>query len=75
MESERSCPICKKMFPVRAELRSFGPFCSARCRSVDLGEWLSGGYRISRTVEEEDLDSGMVGQEALEDDGDKRHQS
>jgi endogenous inhibitor of DNA gyrase (YacG/DUF329 family) len=22
------------------------PFCSARCRSIDLGRWLGGAYRI-----------------------------
>jgi endogenous inhibitor of DNA gyrase (YacG/DUF329 family) len=30
----------------------FGPFCSARCRSIDLGNWLEGGYRIAATLEE-----------------------
>ena len=34
------------------------PFCSERCKSIDLGSWLEGSYRISRPVEEEDLDSG-----------------
>jgi endogenous inhibitor of DNA gyrase (YacG/DUF329 family) len=35
------CPICGK--PTVAEHR---PFCSARCRQVDLGRWLSGDYVI-----------------------------
>jgi endogenous inhibitor of DNA gyrase (YacG/DUF329 family) len=35
------CPICGK--PTAAEHR---PFCSARCRQVDLGRWLSGDYVI-----------------------------
>jgi endogenous inhibitor of DNA gyrase (YacG/DUF329 family) len=35
------------------------PFCSQRCRTVDLGGWLSGAYRVSRPIEEEDLDEGM----------------
>jgi endogenous inhibitor of DNA gyrase (YacG/DUF329 family) len=35
------CPICGK--PAVAEHR---PFCSARCRQVDLGRWLSGDYVI-----------------------------
>jgi endogenous inhibitor of DNA gyrase (YacG/DUF329 family) len=35
------CPICGK--PAMAEHR---PFCSARCRQVDLGRWLQGDYVI-----------------------------
>lgn len=36
-----SCPICGK-----AEAAEFKPFCSARCRDVDLNRWLSGSYAI-----------------------------
>jgi endogenous inhibitor of DNA gyrase (YacG/DUF329 family) len=35
------CPICGRD-PV-AEHR---PFCSARCKDVDLGRWFKGAYRI-----------------------------
>ena len=35
------CPICGR--PVVPEHR---PFCSPRCRQVDLGRWLSGDYAI-----------------------------
>ncbi len=38
----RGCPICGK--PPTAEHR---PFCSARCKQVDLGRWLGEGYRIA----------------------------
>ena len=38
------CPICKK--PVKAGEPEF-PFCSDRCRSIDLGKWASGEYRVS----------------------------
>jgi endogenous inhibitor of DNA gyrase (YacG/DUF329 family) len=37
----RPCPICGK--PSAAPHR---PFCSARCRLLDLGRWLGGDYRI-----------------------------
>jgi endogenous inhibitor of DNA gyrase (YacG/DUF329 family) len=41
------CPICKKPIateePDRPE--SF-PFCSDRCKLIDLGRWLSGRYQI-----------------------------
>lgn len=35
------CPICDR--PARPENH---PFCSDRCRQVDLGRWLNGGYVI-----------------------------
>ena len=37
----RPCPVCAR--PAAAEHR---PFCSARCREVDLGRWLKGLYVI-----------------------------
>jgi uncharacterized protein len=38
------CPICKK--PVRSSDAEF-PFCSPRCRTIDLGKWASGEYVVS----------------------------
>ncbi len=37
------CPICKKV--VKSGDPEF-PFCSDRCRTIDLGKWASGGYVI-----------------------------
>jgi endogenous inhibitor of DNA gyrase (YacG/DUF329 family) len=48
---------------------SYRPFCSARCRSADLGKWLDGGYRIGAPVSEEDLDQGL---EADETDSERK---
>jgi endogenous inhibitor of DNA gyrase (YacG/DUF329 family) len=42
-----SCPICKKK--VKSTDADF-PFCSDRCRLIDLGKWASGGYKISSPV-------------------------
>jgi|HubBroStandDraft_1064217.scaffolds.fasta_scaffold438452_2 endogenous inhibitor of DNA gyrase (YacG/DUF329 family) len=39
------CPICKKGVLPRAENSAF-PFCSSRCKLVDLGQWLEGAYRV-----------------------------
>jgi hypothetical protein len=41
------CPICKKS--VKSGDAGF-PFCSDRCRIIDLGKWASGGYVISSPV-------------------------
>jgi uncharacterized protein len=38
------CPTCKK--PVESRDADF-PFCSERCRLIDLGKWASGAYVIS----------------------------
>ena len=45
--SEFRCPICKK--PSRPSDPHF-PFCSKRCKLIDLGSWLDGRYRISRPL-------------------------
>jgi endogenous inhibitor of DNA gyrase (YacG/DUF329 family) len=37
----KACPVCRK--PASAE---YQPFCSARCRDLDLKKWLGGEYRI-----------------------------
>jgi len=39
------CPICKKKEAVRKANPSL-PFCSERCKMVDLGKWLDGKYTI-----------------------------
>ncbi len=38
------CPTCRKV--VLASTPDF-PFCSDRCRILDLGKWASGAYVIS----------------------------
>jgi uncharacterized protein len=47
------CPICKK--PVEASDHEF-PFCSERCRTIDLGNWASGRYVISSPVRDTEDD-------------------
>ena len=45
------CPICKKEVKITdAEF----PFCSPRCRTIDLGKWASGAYVISSPVADAD---------------------
>jgi len=48
------CPTCKRAGPWFAG--KYGPFCSHRCKLVDLGKWLS----------EENLISGPLPPEALQ---------
>jgi hypothetical protein len=46
------CPICERMFD-QAESQSM-PFCSPRCKQIDLGRWL--GERYSMPVERSEDD-------------------
>lgn len=40
-----TCPICsQKLTPDSKD--NYIPFCSSRCKTIDLGNWLSDNYRI-----------------------------
>lgn len=41
-----ACPTCGKAVPWCEESK-WRPFCSERCRFIDLGEWFDEGYRLS----------------------------
>ncbi len=46
MEGKKTrCPVCKK--EAAWDNNPFRPFCSERCRIMDLGKWASEGYRIA----------------------------
>ena len=53
------CPTCGKMSEWTEE-NPWRPFCSERCKLIDLGEWASEGHRIPgaphRPLEGEDDD-------------------
>jgi len=39
------CPVCKRIVDI-SPINHFRPFCSERCRTLDLGTWASEGYRV-----------------------------
>ena len=45
------CPVCGK-----PSARALFPFCSQRCKDIDLNNWLSGSYAIPVTEAEENPD-------------------
>lgn len=47
------CPICQAA--TQPDSAVF-PFCSQRCKTIDLGKWVKGDYVISRPIEQADLD-------------------
>jgi len=56
-----SCPICGRAMEgaSRAEWPEF-PFCSRRCKTIDLGRWLGENYRIPREEAAEESSSAEV---------------
>lgn len=47
------CPICKREVAPRRENPAF-PFCSERCKLIDLGKWLGEEYKVPAKPEEEE---------------------
>jgi hypothetical protein len=45
------CPTCRTIVLPKDE--DF-PFCSDRCRRIDLGKWASGDYKISSPIQDPD---------------------
>jgi uncharacterized protein len=45
----KSCPICGK-----PAVERFRPFCSGRCKDVDLNRWFKGAYAIPAAESAED---------------------
>lgn len=52
------CPMCKR--PVVWDEAPHRPFCSERCRLMDLGQWLEEGYRIASPLEDESDSPGQT---------------
>jgi uncharacterized protein len=50
------CPTCKQ--PVERASEDL-PFCSERCRLIDLGKWASGQYVVSSPVPDISDEAGM----------------
>ena len=53
----KPCPICGKPAAER-----FRPFCSGRCKDVDLNRWFSGAYAIPAAESADDSDGTETGE-------------
>lgn len=56
-----NCPQCGNEV-VWGEESRWRPFCSERCRLIDLGQWANEGYRIPTTDDPDQIpeDSGQA---------------
>lgn len=50
-----TCPTCRKTVPDQPPLPDPFPFCSKRCKLVDLGRWFNGDYSIERDIQPDDV--------------------
>jgi uncharacterized protein len=50
------CPTCRTLVTKEDE---YFPFCSDRCRLIDLGKWASGDYRISSPILDPEVLEGL----------------
>ena len=50
------CPTCRALV---AKDDEYFPFCSDRCRLIDLGKWASGEYRISSPILDPEVLEGL----------------
>lgn len=58
-----ACPNCRNLSEF-APSNPFRPFCSERCKLIDLGVWASEGYAIPVAIKPEDL-AGEFSDESL----------
>jgi uncharacterized protein len=47
------CPTCGA-----PRSPAFRPFCSRRCRNIDLNRWLTGAYAVPAVEDEDDEEAG-----------------
>lgn len=70
-----TCPTCKKKFSYYDS--TFRPFCSEKCRLIDLGQWLTESYAVPAekiTLEEAETLEQLIHEKSSEDDEtDNRH--
>ncbi len=52
-----NCPICKRKLPKEAVPQTHAPypFCTERCKLVDLGRWLDGKYQVAVEADEAEI--------------------
>jgi uncharacterized protein len=52
-----NCPQCGKIMECDPA-NPYRPFCSERCKLIDLGQWASEAYRIPEVEKKEEDETG-----------------
>jgi endogenous inhibitor of DNA gyrase (YacG/DUF329 family) len=52
------CPICSAEAP-EVSPNPYRPFCSSRCKQVDLGRWVTGAYAIPGPLADSEIPDGF----------------
>lgn len=63
---QHRCPICKK--PTDSQADADFPFCSERCRLLDLGNWSSEKYVVCQPVFDQNQEDNPLNDLADSDD-------
>ena len=66
MKTTIPCPQCRKPTDI-SEKTPFRPFCSERCRLIDLGAWASEEYQVDGQTQSEQLGDLDVGSDEKSD--------
>jgi endogenous inhibitor of DNA gyrase (YacG/DUF329 family) len=63
------CPICSRSYEIAAlaDLPTY-PFCSSRCRLIDLGRWIDEAYVVPESDATGPADPDPVGEDEIEGD-------
>ncbi len=65
------CPICGKSVPPATDPNAkFAPFCSRRCKEVDLARWCDGRYAIVESIDPSRLPDSSNKDLTMDDEGD-----
>ena len=65
------CPTCKTIvFPKDEDF----PFCTDRCRRIDLGKWASGDYKITSPILDPEVLEGLQEHQSAHQDNDEDYQ-
>lgn len=55
MSQHYTCVICGRVVQFAGELPELYPFCTARCKLIDLGRWFNEQYTIDHDLPLEQL--------------------
>jgi endogenous inhibitor of DNA gyrase (YacG/DUF329 family) len=63
------CPICgKAVAHLQDSEEDYSPFCSRRCKEVDLFRWCEGKYAIVEPLARPGEEDEMIAEEPIESD-------